>query len=224
MLPRLNSVNRMAKRAWVPCAMSLALLAGGAMMAPGCNSAVRQGRSNTFPVIEQLLAAPGADTNTFSNVLQSDVVTVVERTQGGETLRVPTIFEDLGRVVMRLGFKDPGTPSNPSSPTSANYITINRYRVIYRRADGRNTPGVDVPYPFDGGVTFTTLDIGSGTFTLVRASAKLEPPLLGLRGFGGAIFINTLADITFYGHDQTGADTSVTGTISVNFADWGDPQ
>ena len=57
---------------------------------------------------------------------------------------------------------------------------------------------------------------------LVRASAKLEAPLISLSGGGGAIIINTLAIVTFYGRDQTGAELSATGTISINFADWED--
>jgi hypothetical protein len=39
----------------------------------------------------------------------------------------------------------------------------------------------------------------------------------------GAGVISTLAHVTFFGHDQTGREVSVTGTISVNFADWADP-
>jgi hypothetical protein len=84
---------------------------------------------------------------------------------------------------------------------------------------------VDVPYAFDGAASATvrggvTTTIG---FTLVRAQAKLEPPLLALRGAGGALLISTIAQITFYGTDQAGNQVSVTGTISVNFADWADP-
>ena len=97
------------------------------------------------------------------------------------------------------------------------------------RSDGRNTPGVDVPFGFDGGVTLTVDDTGgAAAFTLVRVQAKLEAPLLALRrpsGLppGGASVISTLAQITFYGADQAGRAVSVTGTISVNFADWADP-
>jgi len=40
---------------------------------------------------------------------------------------------------------------------------------------------------------------------------------------GGALIISTIAEVTFYGHDQVGNQVSVTGTISVNFADWADP-
>jgi len=58
---------------------------------------------------------------------------------------------------------------------------------------------------------------------MVRAQAKIESPLVELRGSGGAIIISTLADVTFYGQDQNGNQVAVTGTISVNFADWADP-
>ena len=60
-------------------------------------------------------------------------------------------------------------------------------------------------------------------FALVRAQAKVEAPLKSLAGGGGAALISTIADVTFYGKDQTGNDVAVTGSISVNFADWGDP-
>ena len=60
---------------------------------------------------------------------------------------------------------------------------------------------------------------------LVRVQSKLEPPLITLRGVrGGGLVISTLADVTFYGRDQTGTEVSVKGTISVNFADWADPE
>jgi hypothetical protein len=186
------------------------------------NSALSSGRASTSLVIEQLAAAKGNDTTTFTNVLQSDVVTNVNVIAGGATAQSPTVFEDVAQVIMRLAFNDPGTPTNPSSPTSANWITVDRYRVEFIRGDGRNTPGVDVPHPFDGGVTFTVLDIGSATFTLVRGQAKLEPPLLALRGTGGAVVISTIAEITFFGHDQTGSEVIARGRVSVNFADWGD--
>lgn len=207
------------RRDW-PRLVVLASLLGSV----SCNAALREGRASTFLIIEQLAAASGADRTTFSNVLQSDVVTNVTSTSGGQQTLVPTVFEDVAQVIMRLGFNDPGTPGNPSSPTSANYITVTGYRVEFIRSDGRNRPGVDVPHPFDGGVTFSVLDIGSATFTLVRAQAKLEAPLLALRGGGGALAISTIAQITFFGHDQTGAAVSAVGRISVNFSDWGDPQ
>jgi hypothetical protein len=98
--------------------------------------------------------------------------------------------------------------------------------VVFRRSDGRNTQGVDVPYAFDGGLTFTVPSAGtaSGTFAMVRIQAKGEPPLRNMANNGGAQIISTVAEITFYGKDQAGNDVVATGTMSVNFGDFGDPQ
>jgi hypothetical protein len=186
----------------------------------------RSSQSPAYLIIDSLTAASGADPTTFGNFLNSDVVTVVEVQVAGQTERVPTIFNDPARAQFRISLRNAGSPSLPTQPTDLNEITILRYHVNFRRADGRNTPGVDVPYPFDGGVTAT---IPSGTqvsvgFELVRHLAKEEPPLRNLQGAGSANLIATIAEVTFYGRDQAGNEVSVTGTISVNFGDFGDPQ
>ena len=120
--------------------------------------------------------------------------------------------------------KDPGTTTNPSTPTSANFITVTRYHVKYVRSDGRNTQGVDVPFEFDGGASVTVRDsaaISTLVITLVRVQAKLEAPLMALRNQGGQVDSTTIAEVTLYGKDQAGRDVSVKATISVNFADFG---
>ena len=65
-------------------------------------------------------------------------------------------------------------------------------------------------------------DYGSTAgFEIVRIQAKSEAPLAALaRNF---VSISTIAEVTFYGRDQTGREVSVTGNISVNFANFGDP-
>jgi hypothetical protein len=197
------------------------LLVALALGAASCGDAVRQGRSPSYLVIDQLLAASGAEPDQFTNTLTSDVVTLVKV---GD-LFVPTIYEDPAEVQMHIALKDVGTPGNPTEPSSNNLITVTRYHVKYVRADGRNTPGVEVPYEFDGAATGTIGPTSSSiSFVLVRAQAKKEAPLQSLVGMGGAMMISTIAEVTFYGRDQTGNDVSVTGKISVNFADWGDPQ
>ncbi len=185
-----------------------------------CNELVRTGSSSTILVIERIGAlaggATGAPINTF---LDSDVLFC-------DSTAVPptcSVLPDIARVTTRLAFKAPGTSESPSSPTSANWVTITGYRVVYRRSDERNTPGGDVPYAFEGGMTMTTIDIGTAEFTLVRAQAKLESPLIELRFGGGAVTISVIAEITFFGHDQTGAAISSVGTIGINFADFADP-
>jgi hypothetical protein len=176
----------------------------------GWGDQVLQGRGASYLVVTVLQAASGAKPETFSTVLQSDVVT-----NGG-------IFEDPGRVTLQLAMKD---PTSIAGPSDTNAITINRYHVDFVRSDGRNTQGVDVPFAFDGAMTGTITGATSSTlsFTIVRAQAKLEAPLMALRNLGGALAISTIAQITFYGHDQAGNAVSVTGSISINFADWADP-
>jgi hypothetical protein len=178
-----------------------------------CGDVVRQGRAPTFLVIDRLQGASGVNPNQLGSTLASDVVT-----KG-------TIFEDPGSAQMRILLKDPGNPGAPATPSNINSVTINRYRVTYRRSDGRNTPGVDVPYAFDGATTVTVTNLATPVaFTLVRAQAKLEAPLRALVGAGGRILISTIADVTFYGRDQAGNEVTQTGSISVNFSDWADPE
>lgn len=179
----------------------------------GClNDQLTASRSSSLLLVERVGAARGGTSDDpTSTLLQSDV-----STRGA-------VFGDVARVTTRLALKDPGSAENPVTPTTSNFVTVTRYRVEYRRTDGRNTLGVDVPFPFDGGVTFTTVaGIQTGEFVLVRASAKLEAPLRALRDGGGAIVINTIAEVTFYGHDQTGAEVTASGNIGINFSDWPD--
>jgi hypothetical protein len=186
------------------------ILCGAGVMA-SCHSNLTDGRTPVYAVIDSLTGASSTKAGTagtFGNTLQSDVITK------------NSIFEDLGQVVMHLDMRDV-----TQQPTTNNNITFNHYRVEYRRTDGRNVQGVDVPYAFEGAATFTVPASGTVTasFVLVRVQAKLEPPLITLEGDGGSIVISTIADVTFYGKDQTGTDVSVKGSISVNFSDWGDP-
>ena len=188
----------------------LALAALGA----SCGDVTRQGTGSSYLVINALEGASGADPTKFGGTLNSDVITVVDD--------VPSIFNDLGRVRLALAMKDAGGVNLPTAPTTNNFITVNRYHVRYVRADGRNTPGVDVPYPFDGAFTAT---VGNGAvtagFELVRHIAKQEAPLGNLMRNG--VIISTIAEITFYGTDLTGHEVSVVGQILVSFGNFGDP-
>lgn len=200
-------------RAHILRAVLLVVLAGGVAGSTSCTSAVRQGEGNSYLIILSLTGVSGADDEETGTNLQSDVLT-----EG-------SVIEDEGIVEFALGLKNVGTPENPATPTTNNFITVTRYRVVFTRTDGRNTPGVDVPYPFDGAVTIT---VGEGTseanFSLVRVQAKLEAPLAALANGGGAGAISTIAEITFYGQDQTGRSVSVSGKMSVDFADYADPE
>lgn len=181
-----------------------------ALISTSCGDLTRQGTASSYLIVSTLEAASGADPATFGGTLNSDVVTVVDD--------VPTVFNDLGRVRFRLAMKDSLT-----QPTTNNFITVNRYRVNFVRADGRNTPGVDVPYPFDGAFTGTVGSGGETTigFELVRHIAKAEAPLAALAR--NLLVISTIAEVTFYGRDQTGREVIATARIGIDFANFGDP-
>jgi hypothetical protein len=202
------------------------VVAAALLGATACGEVARTGRSPAFLVIDRLEGASGADPEQFGTVVFSDVQTLVERTVDGTETQVPTIFADLGRATFRVGLKNPGTVASPTSPTALNAVTLNRYRVVYKRSDGRNTQGVDVPYAFDGAMTVTVPpdNTATGFFELVRVMAKDEAPLRRLVNNGGVEFFSTIADVTFYGHDQAGNEVIVSGSITVTFADFGDPE
>lgn len=215
----------MRKTLFIQRVTGVALLGMVGLTVTSCGEVARTGRAPAYLIIDSIEGASGADPNSFGSVLRSDVQTLVDATVNGQTVRVPTIFNDVGRATFRLALKNPGTTTSPVSPTTLNEITLTRYRVTFRRADGRNTPGVDVPYGFDGGFTITIPTSGSATtsFDVVRHQNKREPPLSNMIGGGAAQLVSTIAEITFYGRDQAGNEVAVTGLLQVNFGDFGDP-
>jgi hypothetical protein len=195
-------------------------------LAAGCTNQQLQGNSSSYLIIDSLLGASGAKPAEFGGTLSSDVLTMVKVTIDGKETQVPTIFSDLAKVKFELALKNPGgSGDSAAKPSTTNFVTLTRYQVAFSRTDGRNTPGVDVPYGFDGAMTVTVGAAGGeGDFTIVRIQAKQESPLKALANGGGAYTISTIAEVTFFGTDQAGRHVNVTGRISVNFADWGDPQ
>jgi hypothetical protein len=183
-----------------------------------CGDVVRSSRSPVFLTVNSLQGAQGSKPSTLTGNLLSDVITnVTTPAPCTPTAPCPIIFNDVGSAILSVSMKDITV-----SPTTNNQVTVTRYHVEYRRADGRNTPGVDVPYGFDGAVTITIPAGGTGTagFVLVRNESKMESPLVQLET--NPNIIDTIADVTFYGRDQVGNDVSVTGSILINFGNFGD--
>ena len=194
----------MTKAVW-GAAIRLAIVCILGFAAMSCGTVAREGTASSFLIVNSLQASAGGGT------LRSDVSSVVAQT--------PTIFDDSAVVEFAIGMKDPGSLSNPTAPSQANRITVNRYRVSYTRSDGRNREGVDVPYAFDS--AFTSTVPGSATsFMIVRHQAKMEAPLAALALNG--LVISTIAEVTFYGHDQTGRAVSATANMGISFANFGD--
>lgn len=189
-----------------------------------CGSAVRSSRSPVMLVVDSISGLRGAATaGTPVSNLVSDVYTIV--TSGGlctTTNPCPTIFGDSGQAVVHIVLKDIGQPGTTPSPSTNNEVTVTRVRISYRRTDGRNQEGVDVPYGFDTATTATVSGTSTTTFgfPLVRSQAKEEPPLMALRTNGQ--IISAIADVTFYGQDAVGNDVTATGSIAIDFGNFGD--
>lgn len=203
----------MTKAVW-SAGLRLAAAVGLVLAPVSCGSLTRQGTASSYLTITNLEAAPGSDPGKFSGTLDSDVITVKDGAAG--------IFGDLGRVTLKLGLKDPGPSGSPNSPSANNFITVDRYRVEYKRTDGRNTQGVDVPYAFDSAATATVADESELIFLIVRHQAKEEAPLKALATSN--LIFSTIATVTFYGHDQTGREVSVSGNMGIGFANYADPK
>ena len=175
---------------------------------------LRTGRSPVYLVVTGVTAQQGSS-GTNSSFLNSDVLT------GGG------VISDAATVNLAVVPKDPTVAA-----TAINAVTLTRYRVTFRRTDGRNTPGVDVPFGFDGALsaTISAGSTGAAVFELVRHEMKLQPPLknlvanvqAGLLSGGGLVFIDTIAEITIWGRDQNGNELTVTTQIDVHFADFAD--
>jgi len=204
-------------------ATRLLLLAALVAASVSCGDVVRQGSSPVYLVIDLLQGIRGGPTaGTASSTLISDVITnITSPLPCAPATPCPTIFGDSGTVTLRAPLKDIGG-ATALAPTTNNEVTINRIRVEYTRADGRNTQGVDVPFAFDGAVTGTIPASGTLTlgFELVRNVAKQESPLAQLRTSPN--FIASIAKVTFYGVDRTGNAVSVTGQIQIEFGNFGD--
>jgi hypothetical protein len=190
--------------------LAAALLA--ALVLPSCSEGIRTGQSPAMLILTSLTGAKGGGSNsgTQTSSLASDVVTRVPPLTGPFT-----VFADSGQATLQLQMRDAAL-----SPSPVNAITLTQYHVNFIRADGRNTPGLDVPFGFDGVLQATIAGSGTVSFTLVRVQQKVEAPLAALSN--NFQVISMIAEVTFYGHDQNGRAVSVSGRLNVDFSDWGD--
>jgi hypothetical protein len=183
-----------------------------AVASSSCSEFVRQGQSPsqlTVMTVNTASSTGGVPTSFTGGPLLSDV-----QDDTG------TVFNDFAQVQMRVTLRDLGGPGLAASPTSMNDVTVTRYRVSYRRSDGRNAEGLDVPRTFDGALTLTIPAGGSGNaiIELVRHVAKREAPLAGLST--SPVVLTMFAEITMFGRDQAGNDVAATGSVQINFANF----
>lgn len=112
------------------------------------------------------------------------------------------------------------------NPTPYMEVLVDQIDIEFKRTDGRNVEGVDVPYRFTQPISvlvpFST-EVAI-PFVLIRHVAKLEAPLLALREWvNQGKILQLVAVVTIHGKDKGGHRVApVTGYLSVwcsNFAD-----
>lgn len=187
--------------------MGLALLAASIFL-PACNPLEDESRSNSILLVENITGKDMSGTD--AGFLQSDVVK-----------KDNTIAADTAKATLSAKFMDPAPILGTSQYSD---IVLTRYVVSFSRTDGRNRPGADVPFPFEGSLT-TLVRVDSTTsveFVIVREAAKLEAPLINLRDSAYGDILNMTAKIEFYGHDLTDKAVKATGYLTVYFANYND--
>lgn len=136
-----------------------------------------------------------------------------------------TVFNDNATISFRNDFLQIGPGSGVNNgPSFINDIVVSRYRVDYFRPNGRNTPGVDVPFGIDGTMNVTVVANGAGTggIIVVRHDAKREPPLAELDNGSSEGILVANAAVQCYGQDLSGRVVSATGYLEIHFANFGE--
>jgi hypothetical protein len=138
------------------------------------------------------------------------------------------VTANIVEVTVAVRAKNPGVVT----PQVNMAVFMQRYEVVYTRSDGRNVPGVDVPFAISGPLS-GVVDVADSGQTLalpvevVRIQQKLEPPLRNLRGpvpdslGGSAIALTVVATVTVYGSTTVGQVVSDTAQLQIDFADFG---
>jgi hypothetical protein len=187
--------------------LSLSLLLTTAFLLNSCNPIEDETKSSSLLIVDSIM---GQDAEGQSaNYLQSDV------------LKEDTVFADVAVANVRAATLDPAPLLGASQ---YNDILLTRYTVSYSRTDGKNTAGVDVPYPFEGSLS-ALVKVGNTTsvsIVVVREVAKQELPLIRLADGGAEGVLTCTAKIDLYGHDLTNNNVKASGYLTIYFANYVD--
>jgi hypothetical protein len=187
-------------------------LAIGCLALLSCNPLENKTESSSLLIVQNLT---GVNTEGQEvSYLESDVVRL-------DNAGNPFVTADPAVVTFSAKLLD---LTSSRGPSQYNDIIIDRYVVRYTRVEGKNQEGVDVPYAFEGSLS-TMVQINSVTeisFPIVRAAAKLEPPLVNLASTTAEGVLQVTARVDFYGHDMMNKKITATGYLAIFFANYAD--
>lgn len=150
----------------------------------------------------------------------------------GDVITGGTILDDTIDVDFTANLKaTTGPPGSPGEPTLQD-VVIERYQVEFIRTDG----GTATPPGFQRGMNLrvqlsepnqTTLNISSATLVVAPSTIKAQQPISflidpGFEPSTGFVNIQVDARITFFGRTLSGDPVTATGSIGINFANFGD--
>ncbi len=182
-------------------------------LAIACNPVEDDTQSDSLLIVERITGVDSEGNEV--DFLNSDVLKVNQET--GE----PYVQADVAKATLRATLLDPAPLLGASI---YNDILVTRYVVTYTRTDGKNTPGVDVPYPLEGSLS-VLVRIDQSTqvnIIVVKETAKLEPPLRNLAIGRADGVITATAKIDFYGEDMAKHKVKATGYLTIEFANYND--
>jgi hypothetical protein len=191
------------------CALALLALSPTACTTPGF---VTSSQADVILEITHITGQSGGSSggSGTGDVLNSDV------------LFKGSIINDNATIDVRVIDKN---RLNPSLGGGVNDVTLTQYQVNYVRSDGLSQQGVDVPFSISGSLSLLVPSGGTGAVSIVvvRHQAKAEPPLSNLvTGTGGAGVLTVIAHITIFGQTTAGQVVQATGSLQINFANFGD--
>ncbi len=190
--------------------LSIVVIVSAILLFTSCNPIENHSKSASILTVENI---QGTDiSGQAANYLQSDVL-----------LNNNTVTADTAAATLSAATLDPDPLLGTSQYSD---ILVTRYMVSYSRTDGKNVPGVDVPYPFEGSLSVLVKSGSSATFSLVvvREVAKLEPPLVALADLRAEGVLQVTARIDFYGQDLASRTVTTTGHLAIFFANYADTE
>jgi hypothetical protein len=188
--------------------LSIVVIVSAILLFTSCNPIENNSKSASMLTVENI---QGTDiSGQAASYLQSDVL------KSNSTVTADTAAATLSAATL-----DPDPLMGTSQYSD---ILVTRYTVSYSRTDGKNVPGVDVPYPFEGSLSVLVKSGSSATFSLivVREVAKLEPPLVALADSRAEGVLQVTARIDFYGRDPANRTVTATGYLAIFFANYTD--
>jgi hypothetical protein len=198
---------------------ALLILLAVMLVSYACTSVEDSTRTGTLLVVNSVTGFAGGEQGEESTPLLSDTC---DNSDGEpQDPDLCTVFNDNAEIDFAVQFLQ-----NPPAPGGSfiNDMVVNRYRVDYIRPNGRNTPGVDVPFGIDGTMNIRVPVNGTAnaSIVVVRHEAKREPPLSNLDIEPGEGVLTANAQMKFFGQDLAGRTASAIGFLEIHFANYGE--